>query len=134
MAVSDLEARVARLEQLVGASPTLRAEELTAAANATVLSLGDWVRSQARDGKTLVFAGFGRGKANGVSSRTWDGAHFPHDLKAIADLCGALASEQRLGILRELAGAATAGAATAGGSPGRGRRTTAELTAALKLD
>lgn len=83
------------------------------------MALGEWLKSRQRAGQTLVAAGYRRDERHASSSWSWGGDSPPHDVKSIAALCGALASESRLGILRELA---------------KGKQTTAELLGAVSLD
>jgi DNA-binding transcriptional ArsR family regulator len=131
-----LEARVERLERRGGVLPEGEGrggegpsggETPAAPAGRPApgdLGFGRWLQAQHRPGHTLVALGVVRDRPQGGSTmrsslikRRAD--EFDADLRAVARLCQALASESRLALLRELAA---------------GTRTTAELVAATGVE
>ena len=120
----DLEARLSRLEDALGIGREPVEAQLAGPPRASraarpIQRFGEWLKATHQPGQTLVVAGFKRDRSDASSVWTWEGGRGPHDLKTIAALCGAMASEARLGILRELA---------------LGKQTTADLLAAVKID
>lgn len=129
--MSDLEARVARLEALLAAalprSPAVAQEPPAAPtppgdrpAGSAVPDLHAWIDDQMRDNTVFVFAGTARPGARATTSRGWSAeGEVAINLRRAAATCSALASEQRLAMLQELM---------------HGPRTTAELMEALGFD
>ncbi|HEV2126783.1 MAG TPA: winged helix-turn-helix domain-containing protein, partial [Chloroflexota bacterium] len=121
----------ARIEQLVGisAAPTGPQESLRradddrpttlAGSDLGIKDFSTWLKTRHRPGHTYVVAGFIRDNASWSASRSWKGTGAQFDFKAVAAVCHALASEARLGILRELS---------------KGRQTTADLVSLVGLD
>jgi|GEM_PF-5884231 len=145
--MSDLEARVARLEALFAQSPPHAALPSPAAPEApspvppTVPptapsappapvedrpargdspALHAWIDHQLQGNTVFVFAGVARPGARATASRGWSVAgDVTINVRRAAATCSALSSEQRLSMLQELM---------------RGPRTTAELMEALGFD
>jgi DNA-binding transcriptional ArsR family regulator len=130
MAELSLEERVAQLERLLGvgegAAPGHRQGEAPgdgpgkrAGGQARGWDFSRWLRAQRRPGQALVAVGvaLGRNKHSTVIQR--GDADRDFDLRPVAELCQALASEARLSLLQQLL---------------RGQKTTSELIAATRVD
>ena len=131
--MTDLEARVARLEALVvrlkpealdeavastSPAPTAKAPDL--AEGAPPLDIHAWIDHQLKTNKVLVFAGVARPGARATMHRGWgseEDVQINH--RRAAAVCAALSSEPRLAMLQDLM---------------HGSRTTAELIEALAFD
>jgi DNA-binding transcriptional ArsR family regulator len=126
-AMAAVLARLERLEQLVGVQAAEAAGRATAAADperhgpTAHASFNAWLRGAAQRGVVLVVGGVAHGDGHLSASlvRFDRGEGTSRDWRAIAEVCHALGSEARLGLLRELE---------------RGPRTTGELLTAVGLD
>lgn len=96
-----LAARVARLERLVGVS-SATAVPAGGRARRERSQLGDWLTAHRKPGNAVAGIVVGTDKASASARHSFAGDNPPVDLRGVADLCQALASEARLSLLREL--------------------------------
>src|SRR5437763_228807 len=128
--MTDLPERVERIERLLGLASTKQGEGNQGSDRTEVGghdrrneaggSLGDWVRAHKQPGKVVVGIAVSAVEGGGTTaSHIFKRPDVPYDLKHMASLYQALASETRLAMLRELF---------------VGSRSTAELMEAVGLD
>lgn len=116
----DLEARVARLEELLARLMPEGAQFSRRNDGEEGPTLEPWIRQQTQENQVFVFAGVIRLDARATASRGWGSlAEVTVNLRRTASICTALSSEPRLAMLQELM---------------RHSCTTAELMEALGFD
>lgn len=127
---ASLEERVERLERLLSASPqNTTVEEVVRrtvereAPDGDGLDIGPWLQARRKPGQTISAVAVLKGDGVGTSVAAWDpeeeGVWEEEVLRRLASVCGALASDVRLLVLRELT---------------LGPKSTAELLARVSID